>query len=104
MRYWLPTLFLLVLWLTRITGIEALPLHNDEGLHLFRAVEVWTLHPFWEIRDGKIINHWAIAVFYPQNAPVFTGRIPTIFIAMIGLAAGCALLRREFGKTAAVLG
>ena len=104
MRYWLPTLLLLAFWLARITGLEALPLHNDEGLHLFRAVEVWNLHPFWEIRDGKIINHWAIAVFYPQNAPVFTGRIPTVFIAMIGLAAGYALLRREFGRTAAAIG
>ncbi len=104
MRYWLPTLLLLAFWLARITGLEALPLHNDEGLHLFRAVEVWNLHPFWEIRDGKIINHWAIAVLYPQNAPVFTGRLPTVFISMIGLAAGYALLRREFGMTAAFLG
>jgi hypothetical protein len=98
-----PLLLLLVLWLSRLPALEALPLHNDEGLHLTRAVEVWNLHPFWEIRDGKIINHWAIALFYPQTAPVFAGRIATVFISMIGLAAGYALVRRRFGVLAATL-
>lgn len=50
-------LLLWVFWLTRIPALEALPLHNDEGLHLRRAVEVWALHPFFDISDGKIINH-----------------------------------------------
>ncbi len=97
-------LLVLILWLSRLPGLETLPLHNDEGLHLTRAVEVWNLHPFWEIRDGKIINHWAIALFYPQNAPVFAGRIATIFVSVIGFAAGYALVRRVFGANAALLG
>lgn len=96
-------ILLLTLWGTRIIGLEVLPLHNDEGLHLTRAVEVWNLHPFWEIRDGKIINHWLIALFYPQNAPVFVGRIATIFVSMLGLAAGYALTRRWFGYFDALL-
>lgn len=87
----LPILLLLLFWLTRQTALEALPLHNDEGLHLTRALEVWQGHPFWEIRDGKIINHWLIALFYPQQEPVFMGRIATIFTGMIGLAAALAL-------------
>lgn len=94
---------LLVLWLTRIVALEALPLHNDEGLHLTRAVEVWNLHPFWEIGDGKIINHWWIAAFYPQNAPVFVGRMATVFIGMIGLAAALAFARRLGGSRASVI-
>jgi len=96
-------LLLLILWLSRLPALEALPLHNDEGLHLTRAVEVWNLHPFWEIRDGKIINQWAIALFYPQNGPVFAGRIATIFVSLIGFAAGYALIRRIFGSNAALL-
>ena len=92
-----------IFWLSRVVGLEALPLHNDEGLHLTRAVEVWNFHPFWEIRDGKIINHWAIALFYPQNAPVFAGRIATVFVCALGLAAGCALARRAFGRRASWL-
>ncbi|MBC6934987.1 MAG: hypothetical protein DWB42_04030 [Chloroflexi bacterium] len=83
--------------------MEALPLHNDEGLHLTRAVEVWNGHPFWAISDGKIINHWLIAAFYPQNAPVFAGRIATLFVSMIGLAAGCALAKRLSGAAGALL-
>ncbi|MBL8166041.1 MAG: hypothetical protein JNJ61_28915, partial [Anaerolineae bacterium] len=79
---------LLALWLTRAAALELLPLHNDEGLHLTRAVEVWNGHPFWVISDGKIINHWLIAAFYPQNAPAFAGRIATVFVALLGLAAG----------------
>ncbi|MFN8449456.1 MAG: glycosyltransferase family 39 protein [Anaerolineae bacterium] len=96
-------LLVLILWLSRLPGLETLPLHNDEGLHLTRAVEVWNLHPFWEIRDGKVINHWAIALFYPQNAPVFAGRIATIFVSVVGFAAGYALVRRAFGANAALL-
>lgn len=96
-------ILLLILWGTRIAALEALPLHNDEGLHLTRAIEVWNLHPFWEIRDGKIINHWLIGLFYPQNAPVFVGRIATIFVSLLGLAAGYALALRWFGYYAALL-
>lgn len=96
-------ILLIIFWLSRIDGLETLPLHNDEGLHLTRAVEVWNLHPFWEIRDGKIINHWAIALLYPQTAPVFAGRIATVFISMIGLASGYALVRRRFGINSVTL-
>lgn len=96
-------LLLLILWGTRLLALEALPLHNDEGLHLTRAVEVWNGHPFWAISDGKIINHWLIAAFYPQNAPVFAGRIATLFVSMIGLAAGCALAKRLSGAAGALL-
>jgi hypothetical protein len=96
-------LLLLILWGTRLLALEALPLHNDEGLHLTRAVEVWNGHPFWAISDGKIINHWLIAAFYPQNAPVFAGRIATLFVSMIGLAAGCALAKRLSGAARALL-
>ncbi len=102
-RWWLPIL-MLVLWGTRIAALESLPLHNDEGLHLTRAVEVWNGHPFWAISDGKIINHWLIAAFYPQNAPVFTGRIATVLLSLLGLAAGYRLLLMLFGETAAILG
>jgi len=94
---------LLLLWASRLAALETLPLHNDEGLHLTRAVEVWNLHPFWAIADGKIINHWPIALFYPQHAPVFVSRIATVFIAVIGLAAGYALVRRRWGQGAALL-
>ncbi len=96
-------ILLLILWATRLNALEILPLHNDEGLHLTRAVEVWNGHPFWVISDGKIINHWLIAAFYPQNAPVFAGRVATIFVAMLGLAAGYALVRRLFNPVGAIL-
>ncbi|MBZ0283651.1 MAG: cellulase family glycosylhydrolase [Anaerolineae bacterium] len=94
---------LLVLWGTRLNVLELLPLHNDEGLHLTRAVEVWNAHPFWAISDGKIVNHWLIAAFYPQHAPVFAGRVATIFVAMLGMAAGMALARRFSGGLGAAL-
>lgn len=96
-------MLLLALTLSRLPALEALPLHNDEGLHLSRAIEVWNLHPFWEIRDGKVINHWPIALFYPQNTPAFAGRIPTILVALVGLAAAFALAYRMFGLLAALL-
>ncbi|HEX2906787.1 MAG TPA: glycosyltransferase family 39 protein [Phototrophicaceae bacterium] len=100
---WTAIVLLCVLWLTRLLSLEVLPLHNDEGLHLTRAVEVWNGHPFWAISDGKIINHWLIAAFYPQGAPVFAGRVATIFLGLIGLAAGYALARRLAGSTGALL-
>ncbi len=94
---------LLVWWLTRLAALEALPLHNDEGLHLTRAVEVWNGHPFWAISDGKIINHWLIAAFYPQHAPVFAGRIATLLVGIVGLAAAASLARRWGGAPALAL-
>lgn len=103
MRHWWFVLLLLIYWVTRLTALAALPLHNDEGLHLTRAVEVWNLHPFWEISDGKIINHWLIAAFYPQNAPVFVARYATVLVGLFGLAAAYALTRRAFGTRPALL-
>jgi predicted membrane-bound mannosyltransferase len=97
-------ILLLLLWATRLVSLTAMPLHNDEGLHLTRAVEVWSLHPFWEISDGKVINHWLIAAFYPQHAPDFVGRLATVLVGMIGLAAGYALVRRWYGAEAALMG
>lgn len=95
---------LLLLWATRWLALDALPLHNDEGLHLTRAVAVWDGHPFWAIGDGKIINHWPIAALYPQTAPVIIGRAATVLVALLGLSAGYALLWRWFGRWAALLG
>ena len=95
---------LLLLWATRIPALDALPLHNDEGLHLTRAAAVYRGHPFWDISDGKIINHWGIAAFFHAGQhPELTGRIATLFTAMIGLAAGLALAGRLGGLLAAGL-
>ena len=103
--FWLAALLLLlILWASRTTALTSLPLHNDEGLHLTRAIAVWDGHPFWDITDGKIINHWPIALFYPQHTPAFAGRLPTVMISMIGLAAGLALLKQRFNWLAALLG
>lgn len=102
-KFWPLIGLLCLLWISRIPQLEQFPLHNDEGLHLTRALEVWHLHPFWEISDGKIINHWLIAAFYPQHSPVFVGRIATIFVALLGLAAAYALTERLLGRLPAVL-
>jgi len=88
---WLSVLALCALFASRLIALESLPLHNDEGLHLTRAVQVWRSYPFWEISDGKIVNHWLIALFYPQHQPVFSGRIATVLVALIGLAGGIAI-------------
>ncbi|MEP7289728.1 MAG: hypothetical protein ABI947_28590 [Chloroflexota bacterium] len=86
-------LLMLLFVASRAAALTALPLHNDEGLHLTRAIEVWNLHPFYAIEDGKIINVWLMALFYPQVSPVFAGRIATVFVGLIGLAAGITLAR-----------
>lgn len=96
-------ILLLLLWATRLMALDVLPLHNDEGLHLTRAVEVWHGHPFWAISDGKIVNHWLIAALYPQSAPVFAGRVATLLVGMTGLAAGLALAQRVAGAAGMLL-
>ena len=103
-RWALAVALLLLLWATRLPALDAFPLHVDEGIYLNRALQVWNLHPFWEITDGRFINHWPIALFYPQNAPVFIARVSTPLFAVLGASAGFALLRRMFGLKAAVLG
>jgi 4-amino-4-deoxy-L-arabinose transferase-like glycosyltransferase len=94
---------LVFLWLTRIIALDVFPFHVDEGIHIRWAIEVWNGHPFWNISDAKIIAHWPIAALYPQNAPTFVARMPTVLIGMVGLAAGYALVRRLFGVRAAIL-
>lgn len=101
--WWIGILLLLALWATRLLALDLFPIHNDEGLHLTRAVEVWNAHPFWAISDGKIVNHWLIAAFYPQNDPVFVGRIATLLVSLLGLAAAYGVIYRFFGGIAAVL-
>lgn len=96
-RWLYPVSLLWVIFSTRLFQLTQLPLHNDEGLHLTRAIAVWRGHPFWDITDGKIINHWPIALFYPQVAPDFIARMPTVFLAVLGVAAGFALMRRLVG-------
>lgn len=98
----LATFLFLFYWSTRLPALTALPLHNDEGLHLSRAVEVWNLHPFWEIRDGKIINQFPIAFLMPQNQPDFIGRMATLFVVSIGFASGLGIAR-SFNKSYALL-
>lgn len=101
-RWWPALILLLILWLTRITALDTFPFHVDEGIHVRWAIEVWNGHPFWNISDAKIIGHWPIAAFYPQNAAPFVARIPTVMIAMLGLAAGYVFIRRLFGFPAAI--
>ena len=95
---------LLTLWATRLWALDVFPLHVDEGIHIAWAVEVWNGHPFWNISDAKIISHWPIALFYPQNAPVYAARLPVILSAIVGLAAGWSLLRNVFDARTALLG
>ncbi len=101
-RWWPALILLFILWLTRITALDGFPFHVDEGIHIRWAIEVWHGHPFWNISDAKIIGHWPIAAFYPQNAAPFVARMPTVMIAMLGLAAGYGLIRRLFGFSAAI--
>ena len=91
--YWSELLILLFFFASRTAALTALPLHNDEGLHLTRAIQVWNGHLFYDISDGKILGIWVIAAFYPQISPVFVARIATLFVSAIGLAAGMALAR-----------
>jgi hypothetical protein len=102
-RWWPPLVLLLLLWLTRMPALDLFPFHVDEGIHVRWAIEVWQGHPFWNIGDAKIIAHWPIAAFYPQHAAPFVARMPTVFIAMLGLGAGYALVKRLFGVQAAFL-
>lgn len=91
-------------WGTRIWRIEQIPLHVDEAIHIYTAFMNWEGHLFWRIRTGKLLGYWAIAAFYPQNEMVFVSRIATIFVVLLGFAAGIALIRRLFGPRAAIIG
>src|SRR5260221_6861197 len=99
-----PDLLLILFFCaSRIAALSALPLHNDEGLHLTRAIQVWNGHPFYDIGDGKILGVWLIAAFYPQVSPVFVARIATVFVSALGLAAGIALARLASKRRSAAL-
>lgn len=103
-RLILPILLLLVFWGSRIVQLDRLPLHTDEGIHIRTALMVYEGDPLWRVSNGKIIGHWPIALFQPQVATTFVSRMATIFVALLGAAAGYALLKRAFGRWAAAFG
>ena len=90
----IPVALLWVFFGSRLPGLTLMPLHFDEQIHLTGALAVWQGHPFWNIGDGRIANLWAIAMLYPQHAPVFVGRMATILVVLPGLASAYALASR----------
>jgi hypothetical protein len=93
-RLILPLLLLLVFWGSRIAQLDALPLHVDEGIHIRTALMVYEGDPLWRVSNGKIIGHWPIALFQPQQATAFVSRMATVFVSILGLAAGYHRARR----------
>jgi len=91
---------LLGFWFSRVWRLDALPLHIDEGIHLRAALIFWEGNPLWRPENGKTIGHWAIALLWPQNAPVYAARMATVLLVIVGVAAGYALVRRLFGRRA----
>lgn len=100
---WQAVSLFLFFWVSRIWQIKALPLHVDEGIHLRTALKFWEGNPLWRVSNGKIIGHWPIAALLPQNEPVFVARIATVLVVLVGFTAGYVLVRRLFGRRAALL-
>lgn len=84
---WLPEVALLLLFFgTRLFRLADLPPHIDEVFHVYRARDVWGLHPLYFIYTTKLLNIWLIALFYPFAASYWVARIVSVFSSLVTLA------------------
>jgi 4-amino-4-deoxy-L-arabinose transferase-like glycosyltransferase len=99
-RLSLATSLLLVYWLTRLHNLTALPGFFDEAVHIRWAKLVWALQPFHAASDGRLLNIWAYAAFFPFGAGLFVARAVTVLAGLLGFAALLKLGQRLFSRRA----
>ena len=94
MGWWLGAVGVLLLYgATRLWALTALPVFLDEAYHIEIARLVWDLQPFHAASDGRLLNVWWMALFWPFQAGVWVSRAAHVLGAMVGLAALLALVR-----------
>jgi hypothetical protein len=95
---------LLLFLLTRLHNLLSLPPFFDEVVHLRWAKLVWAYQPFHAASDGRLLNIWAYAAFFPFGEALWIGRAVTVLAGVLGFAALLALGRRLCSRRAALLG
>jgi 4-amino-4-deoxy-L-arabinose transferase-like glycosyltransferase len=90
-------------WFTRLNAIDSLAVFLDEANHMWWARDVWYLHPFRATVDGRVLNIWLIAAFYPFNAAVWTARFSVVTATTIGFASVLSTAQNYFSLRATVI-
>lgn len=93
---------LLIYWFTRLHALDSMALFLDEAYHLQLARLVWRLQPFHAASDGRLLNVWWIALFWPFNSAVWIARASSVTVATVGLACALAFANAQFSFRAAV--
>lgn len=101
-RFW-PLLFVLLYWAARLHNLDALPIFLDEANHIYWSRLVWAMQPFHAASDGRLLNVWWGAVFWPFVGGAWIMRASTILITTLGFAALTAFVRSSFSNAAAVV-
>lgn len=94
---------LLLFGFIRLHRLDMLPVFLDESNHIYWARLVWDLQPFHAASDGRILNIWWMALFWPFAGAVWVSRAAHVLITVVGFAATVALGRELHGMRLAVV-
>lgn len=86
-RYVIPTGLLLLYAFTRLHHLESLPVFLDEAVHIRWAKLVWAGQWLTAAQDGRLLNIWWIALFWPFTGALWLARAVTVLWGALGLAA-----------------
>lgn len=94
---------LLLIWLTRLLGIDHFPAFIDEMIHIYGSELGYTVSPLVNADLGRQGTIWWMMLFQAHlGAPVWIARVATVLAQLPGIAALMAVARLTAGKWAAV--
>ncbi len=95
---------LLVIWLTRLIGIDHFPPFIDEMIHVHGSELGYTVSPLVNADLGRQGTIWWMMLFQAHlGSPVWIARVATVLALLPGIAALMAIARLAVGYWGAVL-
>ncbi len=94
---------LMLIWLTRLIGIDHFPAFIDEMIHIYGSELGYTVSPLINADLGRQGTIWWMMLFQAHlGDPVWVARVVTVLAFMPGVAALMAVARMTAGQWAAV--
>lgn len=106
-NHWPEFILILAYWGIRLHNLDLMPAFFDEAIHIRWAKLAWALQPFHAASDGRLLNIWLYAAFWPFTGALWVSRAGGLIVGALGLAAlvraGRELLGRGVAALAAIL-
>ncbi|MBI3764335.1 MAG: glycosyltransferase family 39 protein, partial [Chloroflexi bacterium] len=103
LRRWPELCLVLTFCALRLRHLLALPGFFDEAIHIRWAKLVWAGQFSLAAADGRLLNVWAYALFFPFEAGLWIARNVEVLLATLGFAALMTAGRRLFSRRVALI-